>query len=61
MQGGVRREWLVLSKRPNAAVQSQAVSLRASRKAAIRYVMPPWGRMTIPAGACLAANHFETG
>jgi len=43
LQGGVRREWLVLSKRPNAAVQSQVTSLRASRNAVIRCVMPPWG------------------
>jgi len=38
MQGGVRRKWLVLSKKLNAAVQSQAVSLRARRKAVIRRV-----------------------
>ena len=43
MQGGVRREWLVLSKRPNAAVQPQVASLRASRNALIRCVMPLWG------------------
>jgi len=43
VQGGVRREWLVLSKEPNAAVQSQVASLRARRKAVIRCVMPPWG------------------
>ena len=43
MQGGVRREWLVLSKEPNAAVQPQVASLRARRKAVIRCVMPPWG------------------
>jgi hypothetical protein len=40
MQGGARREWRVLSKSPNAAVRPQADSLRASRKAAIRCVMP---------------------
>ena len=43
MQGGVRREWLVLSKELNAAVQPQVASLRASRNAVIRCVMPPWG------------------
>ena len=43
MHGGVRREWLVLSKRPNAAVLSQVASLRARRKAVIHCVMPPWG------------------
>jgi len=61
MQGGVCREWLVLSKKPNAAVQPQVVSLRASRKAVIRCVMPPWGRVTNPAGSCLAANRFASG
>ncbi len=40
-QGGARREWLVLYKRPNAAVQPQVASLRARRKAVIRCVMPP--------------------
>ena len=43
MQGGVRREWLVLSKSPNAAVQPQVSSLRARRKAVIRCVTFPWG------------------
>jgi len=43
MQGGARREWLVLSKSPNVAVQPQVASLRARRNAVIRGVMPPWG------------------
>ena len=61
MQGGVRREWLVLSKRPNAAVRPQVASLRASRKAVIRCVTHPWDRVTNPAGTCLAANRFASG
>ncbi len=61
MQGGIRREWLVLSKKLNEALQTQAASLRASRKVVIRRVVPPWSRMTIPAGSRLAANHFASG
>ena len=50
MQGGTRWEWLVLSKRPNAAVRPQDASLRARRKAAIRCVMPSLGRQTTASG-----------
>jgi len=41
MQGGARREWLVLSKSSKAAVQPQVTSRRARRKAVIRFVMSP--------------------
>ena len=54
----LRGEWHALSKDRNAAMASWGRSLRASREAVIRCVMPLGKGAAIPREASLAANRF---